>query len=172
MRDIAVAERGEILDYAIGFDLRAAAVSKVMETAVLKTVAAFLNSREGGTLLIGVADNGSPLGLESDYLTLRKEGKDDADLFQLALTQAVLNSVGAAAATNVTSQVHTVGDRDVCRVHVKPSGHPVHAEVTTVDKAGQHERKRLFYVRMNNGTRSIDEESEVEKYIAGRWGRG
>ena len=138
---------------------------------MLKTVGAFLNSREGGTLLIGVADNGTALGLESDYLTLRKEGKDDADLLQLALTQAVLNSVGAAAATNVTSHVHTVDGNDVCRVHIKPSGHPVHAEVTIVEKQGQHRKKRVFYVRMNNGTRPIDDEAEVEKYIASRWGR-
>ncbi len=56
------------LEYRSTFrwDLRAAAVSKVMETAVLKTVAAFLNSREGGTLLVGVADDGRVLGLESD----------------------------------------------------------------------------------------------------------
>lgn len=31
----------------------------VLETAVIKTVAAFANSREGGTLLIGVADDGT-----------------------------------------------------------------------------------------------------------------
>ena len=34
-------------------------VWKVLEGAVLKTVAAFLNSYDGGTLLIGVADDGS-----------------------------------------------------------------------------------------------------------------
>ena len=134
-------------------------------------MAAFLNNREGGTLLVGVADDGTVLGLEPDYLTLRKEGKVDADLFQLALTQAVLNAVGAAAATNVTTRIHTIDGRDLCRVHVKPCGHPVHAEVTIVDKQGQHAKKRIFYVRMNNGTRAIDNEAEVEKYIAGRWGR-
>ena len=161
------------LEYKSTFrsDLRAAAVSKAMETAALKTVAAFLNSREGGTLLIGVADDGTAFGLESDYLTLRREGKAAADLLQLALTQAVLNSVGAAAATNVTTQMHTVGGHDVSRVHIQPSGHPVHAEVSVVDKNGQHLKKRLFYVRMNNGTRSIEDQAEVEKYIATRWGK-
>ena len=153
------------------WDLKQAAVSKVIETAVLKTVAAFLNNREGGTLLVGVADDSTVLGLEPDYLTLRKEGKVDADVFQLALTQAVLNSVGAAAATNVTTQIHTIDSHDLCRVHVKPSGHPVHAEVTVVDKQGQHAKKRVFYVRLNNGTRSVDDETEVEKYLAGRWGK-
>jgi len=42
----------------------------VLETAVLKTIAAFLNSAEGGTLLIGVADDGTIHGIESDYATL------------------------------------------------------------------------------------------------------
>ncbi|HEX6572993.1 MAG TPA: DEAD/DEAH box helicase family protein, partial [Steroidobacteraceae bacterium] len=45
---------------------------KPLETASLKTVAAFANSRDGGTLLIGVTDDGTPCGLEPDYETLRK----------------------------------------------------------------------------------------------------
>jgi len=138
---------------------------------VLKTVAAFLNSREGGTLLIGVADDGTVLGLDSDYLALHREGKDDRDVFQLALTQAILNSVGAAAATNVTTQIHVVAGRDPCRVHVKPSGHPVPATVTVVDKQGQHHKEQRFYVRLNNGTRSIDDDAEMQKYVASRWGK-
>jgi type I restriction enzyme R subunit len=64
---------------------------KPLQTASLKTVAAFLNSREGGTLLIGVADDGSVFGLDSDYATLRKPGKDDRDLFGLHLNQALTN---------------------------------------------------------------------------------
>lgn len=83
----------------------------------------------------------------------------------------MLNCVGAAAATQVTSQIHRVGGVDVCRVHVKPSAHPVHATVTTVAKDGQHEKKRRFYVRQGNGTREIAEEDEIQKYIAGRWGK-
>lgn len=153
------------------WDLKQAAVSKTMETAVLKSLAAFLNSRHGGTLLIGVDDDGGVLGLEPDYLTLRKEGKDDADHFQLALTQSILNSVGAAAATNITTQVHTIDGRDLCRVHVRPSGHPVHAEVTIIDGRGQRQKHRMFYVRMNNSTRAIEDESEIDKFVAARWGK-
>lgn len=37
-----------------------------IELAVLKTIAAFLNS-SGGTLLIGVNDDGEPLGVEADH---------------------------------------------------------------------------------------------------------
>lgn len=59
---------------------------------MLKTVGALLDSREGGTLPCGVADDGIVLGLDSDDATLRGDGKDVSDLFQLALTQAVLNA--------------------------------------------------------------------------------
>lgn len=143
--------------------------SKSVEAAVLKTIAAFLNSVDGGTLLIGVADDDEPLGLGADYALLRKEGKDDADLFQLALHQAVVNAVGVAAATNVRSQIHRIGGVDVCRVQVDPCPHPVEAMITTVAKDGTHQKAKRFYVRIGNGTREITNPDERERYIAGRW---
>lgn len=141
---------------------------KPLETSVLKTVAAFLNSTDGGTLLIGVADDGNIHGIESDYATLHKDGKDDRDLFQLHLGQIITQSMGAAAATNVSTQIHTIDGRDLARVHVNPSGVPVDATVTVVDKQGQHAKKTAFYVRVGNGTKELVE-SERVKYVAGRW---
>ena len=72
----------------------------------------------------------------------------------------------------MTSQIHAVSGGDVCRVHVKPSGHPVHATVTSVDDKGQYEKKSRFYVRIGNGTREIEDEAEIQKYIVQRWGKG
>ena len=60
-------------------------------------------------------------------------------------------------------------DKDLCRVHVKPSGFPVEATVTVV-KDGQHSKKTAFYVRLNNKTHEFTEEDEKQKYIAQRWG--
>ncbi|MEO8292756.1 MAG: RNA-binding domain-containing protein [Actinomycetota bacterium] len=153
------------------WDLEEGAKSKPIESATVKTVAAFLNSEFGGTLLIGVADDGTIVGLEHDYATLRKQGKDDADLFLLHLNQVIENAVGLAAAANVTTTVHHVDGHDVCRVHVEASGHPVEAEVTVVDRQGRSGKERRFYVRLNNGTRAIEDERERERYIAQRWGR-
>ena len=67
---------------------------KPLETAVLKTIAAFLNSRDGGTLLIGVADDGSVHGLDADYVTLRKAGQDDRDRFQQHVANITSQSMG------------------------------------------------------------------------------
>ncbi len=154
------------------WDLEQGRKSKLVESATIKTVAAFLNSEFGGTLVIGVADDRSVVGLEHDYATLRKPGKDDADLFLLHLNQLVEHAVGLAAAANVTTTIHQPDGHDLCRVHVEPSGHPVEAEVTVADRQGQFGRKRLLYVRLNNGTRAIEDERERERYIAQRWGRG
>jgi hypothetical protein len=154
------------------WDLVEGEKSKLVESAAIKTVAAFLNSEFGGTLVIGVGDDGSIVGLEHDYATLRKEGRGDADRFLLHLNQLVENAVGLAAASNVTTTIHRVDGHDVCRVHVEASGHPVDAEVTVADKRGQLGAKRQFYVRLNNGTRAIEDQRERERYIAQRWGRG
>jgi type I restriction enzyme R subunit len=140
---------------------------KPLTTASLKTVAAFLNSREGGTLLIGVSDDGTVHGLASDYASLHRDGKGDRDVFQLHLADVVTASMGAAAAANISTQMHSIDGQDLCRVHVRPSGFPVDAKVTIVRK-DQHEKKTNFYVRVANGTRSLDE-SEKQKYIATRW---
>lgn len=129
-------QEGAHLEYKSTFRTRAETgeLFKPLRTASLKTVAAFLNSREGGTLLIGVADDGSVFGLDSDYATLRKPGKDDRDLFGLHLNQALINSVGMAAAANVEQEILPVAGKDLCRVHVKPSSFPVEATVIEVDK--------------------------------------
>ena len=166
-------ERGEDqhLEYksTLRWDLREQKKSRVMESAVLKTIAAFLNDRFGGTLLIGVADDsstggGTVVGLEPDYATLHKDGKDDRDLFQLHLTQLVANAVGLAAAANVTTQIQTVDGKDVCRVHVEPSGHPVSAELPGAEKG-----KPVFFARLNNRTQAVDDELQIEHYVHDRW---
>ena len=56
-----------------------------VETSAIKTVAAFLNSYDGGSQLLGVAEDGGgrgvPFGLELDYLTVRKPDNGDGDMF-------------------------------------------------------------------------------------------
>jgi predicted NACHT family NTPase len=176
------AKEGAHLEYKATFRTRAeegkngepvGEVFKPLETASLKTIAAFLNSREGGTLLIGVKDDGSVYGLESDYASLRSEkklDKNDRDLFGLHLNQAIINSVGMAAAANVSYEILRVGGEDLCRAHVRSSGFPVEARVTEVNKRGQHRKKVAFYGRFGNATRPVTDEAELERYKQQIWG--
>ena len=62
-----------------------------MTHAVLKTIAAFLNT-EGGDLLIGVADDGTIVGIERDQL-------ESDDKFMRHLAQVVRNGLGDRAGT-------------------------------------------------------------------------
>jgi type I restriction enzyme, R subunit len=144
-------------------------VYKPLETASIKTVAAFANSRDGGTLLIGVANDGTVHGLAGDYTSLRTPGKDDRDRFQLHLHQILITALGETAASAVSAQIHTVDGNDLCRVHVPPSSFPVDAEVV-IDKRGQLEKKHAFYIRVGNSTREITDPRERQRYIAARWG--
>ena len=56
---------------------------------IAKTISGFMNS-EGGTLLIGVADDGTVTGLDGDYATLTKSDRDGYELF---LTQLIADKI-------------------------------------------------------------------------------
>lgn len=143
---------------------------KPLETASLKTIAAFLNSREGGTLLIGVADNGAIHGLEADYASRSKTTQDPRDWFQQHLANIISASMGDAAATMVRPAILHVDGHDICRVQVDPSGFPVEARVIYQKPGGPKEVRTEFFVRVANGTRSLDA-VEKEKYLLARWGQ-
>lgn len=144
-------------------------VIRALETACVKTVAAFANSRDGGTLLIGVSDDGGVHGLGSDYASLHQDGKDDRDRFELHLRQLLINAVGETVASSVSALLHTVDGVDLCRVHVSPSGFPVEATVP-VEKGAQGSRRTAFYVRIGNGTLEITDATERQRYVAARFG--
>lgn len=73
------------------------------------------------------------------------------------------------AEANVSAQIHSVGGKDLCRIHVKPSSFPVEATVIVV-KEGQHLKKTAFHVRLNNKTHDFLDDDEKLKFIARRWG--
>ena len=100
----------------------------------------------------------------------KRADKDDRDLFGLHMNQAVMNSVGLAAAVNVSYEIVEVGGGDLRRVHVTPSRFPVEARVTRVDGRGQHRKKVAFYGRFGNATRPLTNEAELERYKQQIWG--
>ena len=146
------------------WDLRENKKSKVMEEVILKTVAAFLNS-DGGTLLIGVADDGTVLGLQPDYQTL-KQGKQDRDGYELWLMGLLLNGLGKPMAPFIAISFGTVDGQDICQVTVQPGPEP--AYITLKDpKSGQ--AVEWFCIRTGNQTQKLDKPSDLAKYLANRW---
>jgi len=132
------------------------APEKVINEGVVKTVAAFLNS-QGGTLGIGITDDGDILGLQPD-LDYKHQ---DLDGYQNWLTTLLMNNIGGGIVGALVSlRLEPVGADVVCLVDVKPAAQPVHAKTTKGDSC--------FYVRVNNTTRLLEGQPMLD-YIGERW---
>ena len=128
---------------------------KVITESVLKTVAGFLNSG-GGTLAVGIADDGEILGIQPD---LDKKNMD-GDRYVNSLTNVIERSLGPLAATMAKIQLQAVDGVQVALVHVTPSPEPIYATVS--------KRDRAFFVRVNNSTRILDG-ADLVGYVKQRW---
>ena len=128
-----------------------------MTHAVLKTVAAFLNT-EGGDLLIGVADDGEIVGVERDQL-------ENDDKFMRHLAQVVRNGLGDRAGTCIDPKVQVVDGRTVCVVTCQRSPEPVYLKWKGMESAPDGD----FFVRSGPGTVKLPPESARE-YVNTRFG--
>ena len=143
------------------WDVKEGTTCKKLEEVIMKTVAAFANS-QGGTLLIGVGDDGEVLGLEPDYHSL---GGVDRDKFELHLRNLLNQQFGAGFVTSkVVIKFHQVGEKEVCRIETVPAREPVILKVK--DKNGQSTEK--FYARSGNSSQEIPL-SEMNVYIKERF---
>lgn len=127
-----------------------------MTHAVLKTVAAFLNT-EGGDLLIGVADDGSIVGTEKDEL-------ENDDKFMRHLSQVVRNGLGDRAGTCIDPKTQIVEGKSVCVVSCQRSPEPVFLKWKELESTPEGD----FFVRSGPGTVKLSAESARE-YIRTRF---
>ena len=125
---------------------------KRMEHAVLKTITGFLNSDEGGTLIVGVADNGDALGLASDKFA--NEDKMDLHLGNLIKTQ-----LGTSTMLHIKPHFEDYKGERVLLVDCKPSKVPVYL------KSGGDEE---FYIRAGGSSAKLTP-SQMMQYIKQRF---
>ena len=129
------------------------------EQIVVKSVAGFMNG-EGGSLLIGVADDGTVTGLEADYTTLSKGNRDGFELF---LTQLIGDKISGPSPALCRISFHEVDGKDVCRIDVAASSKPVFA-------CPVHGKEFTdFWVRQGNKTEQFYG-SELVEYTEHHWG--
>jgi hypothetical protein len=114
----------------------------------------------GGTLLVGVRDDGSVLGLEEDFTVFSKK---DTDGWEQWLTQLLINHFGKPVTTNVTVKFGAVDDRTVARIDVAPSPEPAYTQLTRTGAKGES-----FLVRINNTTQEL-RGSQAATYQHKRW---
>ena len=133
---------------------------KKMEHLIVKTVCGFLNS-EGGTLFIGVSDDGEVLGLTEDMKTLGS--KPDRDGYELFLRQHLDNALSIQTATVVNICFETVAGQEMCTVTVGASGRPVFAKPPNASIPSE------FWVRVGNATKQLHGDDTVQ-YQSDHWG--
>lgn len=160
--ELAAAGESDRLEFksSARWNLRSQEKDPRMEQVVAKTVAAFANSR-GGTLLLGVDDEGRLLGLAVDFATLKQP---DPDRFELWLRDLLQTRLGANAATLPHVDFEELPDgAHVCRVRTPPSPRPVYLR----SGKGQSAASELW-VRVGNSTRMLGLDEAVE-YVARQW---
>ncbi len=136
---------GEHLEFksSVRWDFRQGKINKALETVIAKTLVGFMNHR-GGSLLIGVADDGEVVGLEHDYKTLKNKGRDG---FELCITDIVTSRIGADTCSFIHCVFYEIGGRDVCRIIVESVVEPVYLMDGNTSK---------YFLRTGNGTRELD----------------
>ena len=137
------------------WDVRERHINRALETVVMKTLAGYMNS-QGGTLLMGVADDGAIVGLDSDYSALKKPSRDG---FEQLLMTSIASKLGADACQSVQTVFHSVEGKDVCRVIVSPAHRPVYVRDGETPK---------LYVRTGVSTRELNVQEAIN-YTATRW---
>lgn len=134
-------------------NLHTGATDTRMEMAVLKTLAGFLNTG-GGTLVIGVLDDGTPLGLGAD-------GFPSEDKMSLHLVNIVKARISPQALTAMHMHFEDYDGERVMVIRCQKSPAAVFV------KDGEHER---FYVRTGPSTTEL-KASETQDYIKQRFDR-
>lgn len=134
------------------WDLYQGKKNPAIEHASLKSIAAFLNS-SGGNLLIGVRDDGSIEGVESDKF-------DNDDKFLLHLWNLIKSSMGQEVSSNVRTSLEKVNGRTVCRVKCLRSPAPVFLKQKGFDEE--------FFIRVGPSSSNLKIQ-EALKYISERF---
>jgi very-short-patch-repair endonuclease len=138
------------------WDIHQNAINKKLEEVAVKTVAAFAN-HSGGTLLIGVDDNGLAKGLAGDFGSLN--GNQDA--MELHLTNLINGHFTPVfRARKVKVSFPFLNNKMICRVDVERSRTPVYVKVS--DRNGTL-AERLF-VRLGNSSHEIPA-SQIAEFV-------
>ena len=134
----------------VRMNLKSGKLGKEIELAWLKGATAFMNT-DGGTLLIGVSDDGEVLGLDPDQF-------DNEDKCRLHLKNLVNQHIGAELSPFIRFEVGAIDGKTIAVVQCERSPDPVFLRAKS---------REAFYIR--SGPSSVELTSrEVLEYVARR----
>lgn len=135
-------------------DYRQVKTDKNLEHVVLKSIAGFFNAN-GGTLIIGVNDDGEILGLSNDYFSLKKKNKDG---FQQRIILIVSNAFGKDICSKIHISFYQIEGKEICTLIIEPSTRPVYFKEAN---------RTIFFLRTGNVTNPLTT-SETVEYLQNR----
>ena len=116
--------------------------------ACLKAIAGFLN-KDGGTLFIGVNDDGDVVGLEKDAF-------QNEDKFLLHLKDKIGKVLGEYALSKLSFSFLVLNDKSFCEVVVARSENPIYMRIGNAED---------FCIRTGPSTTTLSA-SQIHPYIA------
>lgn len=128
--------------------------TKARPHTVVRAIAGLANAR-GGTVLIGVRDNGSVSGIKAE-VDADKKGRDG---YQMYLFNKLKEDLGGAAASSVQIHFQELDGVEVCALRVPSSPVPVYV------KFGSEQQ---FFVRIGNQCVALDAK-QAHDYCANHW---
>ncbi len=132
-------------------NLHTNAIDKNIENSILKTIVAYLNS-EGGTLIVGVSDNGEIIGLEKDAFV-------NDDKLKLHFNNMVKNSVGTQFMHFVEYDIFEIEGKKILKVECTPSNKRVFLKDNGLEE---------FYIRNGPSTIKLNGNPLID-YISNRF---
>lgn len=131
--------------------------SKEIKFIITKSIAGFLNS-DGGTLLIGVKDDGGILGLDLDYKNNFKENKDGFLMefynnLESSFSDKIINRY-------ISYSIENIEGKEIMVVEITRSNERVFTK-----KNGQ----KVLFVRKKEKTVPIQDPEEIDEYIEEHW---
>jgi hypothetical protein len=133
------------------WDYKQSKKNKELEFVILKTVSALMNSK-GGTLLIGIDDDGNIIGLKPDYKTLQKLNADGYEVF---LHNLFSQNFGSDAGQFIDIKITEIDGEDVCKITVPASVKPIYLD------------NKLF-IRTGASSRELTTKEAIDYYLV-RW---
>ena len=155
--ELITSGEGQFVEFksSILWDYRQEKMNKNLSVPVIKNVAGFMNTA-GGTLLVGIDDNGRVLGLDADFGVMKKANEDG---FELIFNNAFNQMIGTEFRHFVQLSFPEIEGKTICLIAVQPSTSPVYF---------RHQDREDFYIRAGNASQPLPV-SKATSYIRNRF---
>ena len=155
IRDLIKKGENEALEFksTLRTNLHTKKIDKKMEHAVMKSITSFLNT-DGGTLLVGVLDDGNVSGVEVDSFS-------DTDNFYRHFTNLVKDHIGPEYLPYIKSNVVPIEDKTILKVDCSSSDKEVFLKSDNLEE---------FYIRAGASSVRL-EGSKLIDYVGKKFER-